>query len=95
MSKNTSSSIERKDFQSISSSFSNSLRFNDGRINEILLIWKDLNKEIEIEEKKKKKQILFNVSGIAKPGEMIALMGLLYTLLFSLRFFFILFLLYN
>mmetsp|Transcript_14357 Transcript_14357/g.15010 ORF Transcript_14357/g.15010 Transcript_14357/m.15010 type:complete len:631 (-) Transcript_14357:213-2105(-) len=54
---------------------SNSLRFKDGRINEITLIWRKLDKYIDIEGTKTTKQILFNVSGIAKPGEMIALMG--------------------
>lgn len=65
---------------------SNSLRFKDGRINEITLIWRKLDKYIDIEGTKTTKQILFNVSGIAKPGEMIALMGKLSSFTFFLSF---------
>jgi ABC-type multidrug transport system ATPase subunit/ABC-type multidrug transport system permease subunit len=52
-----------------------SLRFHDGGIKESSLLWRKLDKLIEIDGTKTTKQILFHVSGCAKPGEMVALMG--------------------
>jgi ABC-type multidrug transport system ATPase subunit/branched-subunit amino acid transport protein len=52
-----------------------SLRFNDGGVKETSLIWRGLNKFIDIETTHTTKQILFNVTGSAQPGEMVALMG--------------------
>lgn len=52
-----------------------SLRFNNGGISEATLIWRKLDKFVDIEATKTRKQILYQVSGIAKPGEMVALMG--------------------
>ena len=49
------------------------LRFTDKGLSEATVVWKGLDKYVEVGEEKK--QILFNVSGVAKPGEMIALMG--------------------
>jgi ABC-type multidrug transport system fused ATPase/permease subunit len=63
-----------------------SLRFvESGKgLQEATLMWSGLNKSVELgmstpgatsSSSGNMKQILFNVSGIAKPGEMIALMG--------------------
>jgi ABC-type multidrug transport system ATPase subunit len=52
-----------------------SLRFNEGGLKEATIVWKNLNKFVELNESKSKKQILFDVNGVAKPGDMIALMG--------------------
>lgn len=64
-----------------------SLRFvESGKgMQEATLIWSGLNKSVELgmstpgatnsSSSGNMKQILFNVSGVAKPGEMIALMG--------------------
>ena len=62
-----------------------SLRFvESGKgLQEATLMWSGLNKSVELgmspsgatTSSSSMKQILFNVSGVAKPGEMIALMG--------------------
>jgi ABC-type multidrug transport system ATPase subunit len=52
-----------------------SLRFNHGGLVEATLMWRQLNKYVELGTDGSKKQILHSVSGVAKPGEMIALMG--------------------
>jgi ABC-type glutathione transport system ATPase component len=54
-----------------------SLRFREGSIlKESTMVWKNLKKFVEIDgNEADKKQILFGVSGIAKPGDLIALMG--------------------
>jgi ABC-type multidrug transport system ATPase subunit/ABC-type multidrug transport system permease subunit len=52
-----------------------SLRFHSHGIKEISLIWKDLNKFIDLEINHTTKQILYNITGSAQPGEMVALMG--------------------
>lgn len=52
-----------------------SLRFNAGGSHEqSTLVWKEIIKFVD-DGTEEKKQILFGVSGVAKPGEMIALMG--------------------
>lgn len=52
-----------------------SLRFNAGGSHEqSTLVWKEIVKFVD-DGTEEKKQILFGVSGVAKPGEMIALMG--------------------
>lgn len=52
-----------------------SLRFNAGGSNQqSTLVWKEIVKFVD-DGTEEKKQILFGVSGVAKPGEMIALMG--------------------
>ena len=54
-----------------------SLRFTEAGMSEATIVWRNLNKFVEIGSKNgvTKKQILFNIGGIAKPGELIALMG--------------------
>lgn len=53
-----------------------SLRFSGGGMKEAVLAWNKLEKFVDSDGAKgDKKQILFGVSGIARPGEMIALMG--------------------
>jgi ABC-type glutathione transport system ATPase component len=54
-----------------------SLRFAEGGLKEATLVWKSINKHVDIVGKNEttKKQLLHGVSGSAKPGEMIALMG--------------------
>lgn len=54
-----------------------SLRFREGSVlKESTLVWKNLEKFVDVDGKESsKKQILFGVSGIAKPGDLIALMG--------------------
>jgi ABC-type multidrug transport system ATPase subunit/ABC-type multidrug transport system permease subunit len=52
-----------------------SLRFHDGGVKQTSLIWKGLDKFIDLEGTNTTKQILFNVTGSAQPGEMVALMG--------------------
>lgn len=54
---------------------SKSLRFQEGGLKEATLVWKNLNKSVDLADGNEKKQILFDLSGSAKPGEMIALMG--------------------
>ena len=60
------------------SSLSGKLRFNNGAVT-AALAWKSLNKYVDAVDpgtsSSTKKQILFEVSGSAKPGEMVALMG--------------------
>jgi ABC-type multidrug transport system ATPase subunit len=51
-----------------------SLRFQDTKIKETTLVWNKLTKYVDIGDGKKR-QIMFDVSGCAKPGELIALMG--------------------
>jgi ABC-type multidrug transport system ATPase subunit len=52
-----------------------SLRFSEAGLSEATIVWKNLDKFVEIDNGKSKKQILFNVGGVAKPGDLIALMG--------------------
>lgn len=54
---------------------SRSLRFSEAGLSEATIVWKNLDKFVEMDNGKSKKQILFNVSGVAKPGDLIALMG--------------------
>ena len=49
-----------------------SLRFSGA--NQSTLVWKEIVKFVD-DGTEDKKQILFGVSGVAKPGEMVALMG--------------------
>mmetsp|Transcript_4848 Transcript_4848/g.7924 ORF Transcript_4848/g.7924 Transcript_4848/m.7924 type:complete len:723 (+) Transcript_4848:75-2243(+) len=58
----------------IPSNSGRSLRFNEAGIKEATIVWKNLDKHVDLEGGKTK-QILFNIGGTAKPGEMIALMG--------------------
>lgn len=51
-----------------------SLRFGGKGMNESTLAWKEIVKFVD-DGTEDKKQILFGVSGVAKPGEMVALMG--------------------
>lgn len=51
-----------------------SLRFDSG-IKEATVVWKGLNKFVGGENGMPKRQILFNINGVAKPGDLIALMG--------------------
>lgn len=62
---------------SASNATNRSLRFTEAGMSEATIVWRNLNKFVEIVSKNgiTKKQILFNISGIAKPGELIALMG--------------------
>lgn len=52
-----------------------SLRFSEAGLSEATIVWRNLDKFVEIDEGKSKKQILFKVGGTAKPGDLIALMG--------------------
>ena len=54
---------------------SRSLRFAEGGLKEATIVWRNLDKFVDIDDGKNKKQILFNIGGVAKPGDMIALMG--------------------
>jgi ABC-type multidrug transport system ATPase subunit/ABC-type multidrug transport system permease subunit len=65
----------QQEMTKLQSSSQPSLRFHDGGVKQTSLIWKGLDKFIDIEETKTTKQILFNVTGCAQPGEMVALMG--------------------
>jgi ABC-type multidrug transport system ATPase subunit len=51
------------------------LRFST--IQQTTVVWHRINKHVDLEVagESSRKQILFDVSGAAKPGEMIALMG--------------------
>lgn len=51
-----------------------SLRFKGSAFDESTLVWKEITKFVD-DGTEAKKQILFGVSGVAKPGEMVALMG--------------------
>lgn len=57
------------------SSSKRSLRFS--QVNKVALVWHNIRKfvDIEVSGELSKRQILFDVSGVAKPGEMVALMG--------------------
>jgi ABC-type multidrug transport system fused ATPase/permease subunit len=46
-------------------------------IRQTTVVWHRINKHVDLEVagESSRKQILFDVSGVAKPGEMIALMG--------------------
>lgn len=69
--------------QDISSTTANratgaSFRFNQAGLKEATIAWKKVDKIVDVVEHNKpirKKQLLHNVSGCAKPGEMMALMG--------------------
>jgi len=54
----------------------NSLRFGAG-LKEATLVWKSLKKYVDVDTDgvTTKKQLLFGIDGVAKPGEMTALMG--------------------
>lgn len=67
--------INVSDKKPTGSNSTRSLRFTEAGLSESTIVWKNLDKFVEIDNGKSKKQILFNVGGVAKPGEMIALMG--------------------
>lgn len=66
--------VDGKSYQGAKSN-QRSFRFEEGGLREATIVWKGLNKFVDLQDQKSKKQILFGVSGAAKPGELIALMG--------------------
>ena len=71
---NVMPAAERQPSQSQSQSQQKSLRFKGTAFDESTLVWKEIVKFVD-DGTEDKKQILFGVSGVAKPGEMVALMG--------------------
>jgi len=70
--------IQQNKDKSSPSSTINSFRFNQAGLKEATIVWKEIDKIVDVIEHNKpttKKQLLHNVSGCAKPGEMMALMG--------------------